>query len=88
MNTLDQLYKLKEKNRALCYRRKHLQRSIVSFKRTLENGCHDHRYIHKRLYEYIDEVELLNVLIDTNGFDITKLREKLKNDKIQNTESN
>lgn len=74
-----QIFKLKEKNRALCYRRKSLNSSIYYFQRSLDNGCHDHRYVHKRMLEYIDEVKLLDVLIEANGSEILKLRRELKN---------
>lgn len=77
-----QLDKIKEKNKALCNRRRHLNQWIESMKRELENGCYNHRKVHKKLYECIDEVELLTVLIDLNGKEITKLRMKLNEPRI------
>lgn len=78
MDLRRQIVNLKEKNQALCIRRRSLNGWIVFMKNELSNGCWNHREVHKKLYECIDEVELLDFLIEANGSEILRLRRELK----------
>ena len=88
MDIQQQITKLKEKSKALCSRRKSVVSSIKYEKYNIANGCKDHRDNYKRYLKNCKELLQLDLDIKELGKVITKLREKLKNDKIQNTESN
>jgi hypothetical protein len=78
---MDTLNKLKEKNKALSSRRRHLKQWIASMHSELSRGCHNHREVHKKLLKCIEEEALLTIHIDRNGKEITRLRMELKQPK-------
>ena len=88
MDIKQQITKLKEKSKALCSKRKSVLHSIKYNKYNIENGCKEHRDNYQRYLKNSRDLLQLNLDIQEIGKEICKLREELKNDKIQNTESN
>lgn len=88
MSLFYQIHLLKQTNRALCAKRNSIVYFLQALSRQLENGCKDHREVDKKYWEYSKKVPGLNAQIEENGQLIIKLREQLKNDKIQNKEGN